>query len=58
MLNFEIDSLHRSLKNIRFFRLERKDTTKAEDEAEGEDGVVFDDMSNAVGKCVIESCAG
>jgi len=34
--------------------------TRAEDEAEGEDGVVFDDVSNAVrvDKCVIESCAG
>jgi len=31
---------------------------KAEDEAEGEDGVVFDDVSDAVDKCVIESCAG
>ena len=30
MLNFEIDSLHRSLKNIRFSRLKRKDTTEAE----------------------------
>ena len=31
MLNFEIDSLHRSLKNIRFLRLRRSDTTKEED---------------------------
>ena len=32
MLNFEIDSLHRSLKNIRFLRLRRSDTTKDEEE--------------------------
>ena len=32
MLNFEIDSLHRSLKNIRFLRLRRSDTTKEDEE--------------------------
>ena len=34
MLNFEIDSLHRSLKNIRFFRLR---TTMEEEEVEVEE---------------------
>ena len=34
MLNFEIDSLHRSLKNIRFLRLRRSDTTQDEEDVQ------------------------
>ena len=34
MLNFEIDSLHRSLKNIRFYKLKRIETTEKDFEAE------------------------
>ena len=34
MLNFEIDSLHRSLKNIRFLRLRRSNTTQDEEDVQ------------------------
>ena len=51
MLNFEIDSLHRSLKNIRFFRLERKDTTKAEDEAEVQEVMDLIDDAEPISGC-------
>jgi len=33
-------------------------TTRTEDEAEGEDGVEFEDIHNNIVTCVIESCAG
>jgi hypothetical protein len=33
-------------------------TTRTEDEAEGENGVEFEDIHSNIDTCVIESCAG
>ena len=43
MLNFEIDSFHRSFKNIRFFRLKNDDTTDAESDEIAEVMDLIDD---------------